>query len=127
MQKIRAKDLQKGHIFYLASARFLVLKKTETIITYARYAPHMGDRAISGEYYYMGSRSMRIVLVEKFITKPDVKIIQLDNYGNIIGEYISLREAESNSGVRLSKISDCIKGRQITAGGYKWKRIRQAA
>ena len=123
MQKLRVKDLKRGHIFFLGPARFMVLRKTETTITYARYAPHMGDRCISGEYYEIGARSMQIVLVEKLLVKPEVRIMQVDKDGNIIGEFMSLRDAESNTGVRLTKISDCLRGRQLTAGGYKWKKI----
>ena len=123
MQKLRVKDLKRGHIFFLGPARFMVLRKTETTITYARYAPHMGSRSTSGEYYYFGANNMQWVIVQDMVDYPIKRIVQMDIHGDVLAEYMSLRDAESNTGVRLTKISDCLRGRQLTAGGYKWKKI----
>lgn len=48
-------------------------------------------------------------------------IIQMDDEGNIIREYISISEAERETGINSKSIRDTAKGIQKHAGGYCWK------
>lgn len=48
-------------------------------------------------------------------------IIQLDLEGNFIKEYQSQAEASKQTGTDRHGISKCCKGKQETAGGYKWE------
>lgn len=41
--------------------------------------------------------------------------------GELVGTYPSVREAERKTGIFFSGICNAIAGRQLTAGGYKWK------
>ena len=49
------------------------------------------------------------------------KVRQLSLDGQCIAEYPSMREAERQAGVRCDHISRGTKGKQKTAGGYKWE------
>ena len=54
--------------------------------------------------------------------KPFAKtVLQLDLEGNAIREFESAREADRETGISFGSISNCIKGKSKTAGGYKWK------
>lgn len=48
-------------------------------------------------------------------------VIQLDDRGNIIAEYISLNEAAEKLNIHPSNISKVLHGNQQFAGGYRWK------
>ena len=48
-------------------------------------------------------------------------VIQFDDQGNIIAEYISLNEAAEKLNIHPSNISKVLHGNQSYAGGYKWK------
>lgn len=48
-------------------------------------------------------------------------VLQFDKYYNFIAEYISLNEAERQTGVNAWSISLVCKGKQHTAGGYIWQ------
>ena len=48
-----------------------------------------------------------------------VPIIQIEENGNTI-EYESVTEASKKSGIKLTSISNCLRGYSKTAGGYKW-------
>lgn len=58
------------------------------------------------------------------INSPSRKsIAQFDLNGNLIGEYLSLREAGQITGINKSHISRVCRGIQKTSGGYIWKFI----
>lgn len=48
-------------------------------------------------------------------------ILQLDDNGNILNEYISIAEAVRSTGVNSKSIRDAANGVQKHAGGYVWK------
>lgn len=48
-------------------------------------------------------------------------ILQLDDSGNILNEYISVAEAVRNTGINSKSIRDAANGVQKHAGGYVWK------
>lgn len=49
------------------------------------------------------------------------KVLQIDDSGNIVAEYKSLRLAAKAIGIDYTNISKAIHGHIHTAGGYKWK------
>lgn len=53
--------------------------------------------------------------------KAEKAVVQLDRYGAIIAEYISISEAARQIGVRRESIRDCVSGRLHTCKGYIWK------
>lgn len=63
-------------------------------------------------------RRSRSEAVKKALSKP---VVQLDVQDNLIAEFPSVREAGIQTGVDYRYISACCKGKQHTAGGFKWK------
>jgi hypothetical protein len=53
--------------------------------------------------------------------KHKVLVLQFDLNGNKIGEYQSVKEAASATGLKCSNIVHCCKGRRLSTGGYVWK------
>ena len=53
--------------------------------------------------------------------KQKKNVIQLDDFGNIIAEYESIKQAEKETGVNNSKITMCCKGKRKHAGGFCWR------
>lgn len=58
---------------------------------------------------------------QKIALKNGKHVVAYDIHDNIMGTYYSTREAERQTGVAHTHISDCCKGKQETAGGYKWR------
>lgn len=52
-------------------------------------------------------------------------IKQIDEYGNVVHEYVSVCEASRQTGIGRSMISHCVNGREKSAGGFYWKRIEK--
>ncbi len=48
-------------------------------------------------------------------------VIKCDVYGNPIEEYININTAAKSNGILITSITNCLKGRSKTAGGYCWK------
>lgn len=57
----------------------------------------------------------------KLSLKNGKHVIAYDIHGNIVGTYCSTREAERQTGIAHTHISDCCNGKQKIAGGYKWR------
>lgn len=53
--------------------------------------------------------------------KYSKSIIQIDDNGNIIKEYPSIKEASRQINISFQAISNCLNGKQKHSGGYKWK------
>ena len=69
---------------------------------------------------------LRKIKIKKTMTKYKGKaVIQYDLKGKKIAEYVSMREAERQTGIRAGNISACCCGLAHTAGGYIWKLYRQ--
>ena len=51
------------------------------------------------------------------MSKP---IAQYDTNGNVLNTFVSVKIANEITGIHLSCISACARGKQITAGGFKW-------
>lgn len=60
-------------------------------------------------------------MTEKSKNKTKKKVIQYDLKGNLLNEYESLNEAELKTNVKYQHISSCCRGKQKTAGGFKWR------
>lgn len=54
--------------------------------------------------------------------KIECKILQIDEKGNIVGEYKSMKEASRQTGINYAGIYNCCRNAQNKAGGYKWKK-----
>lgn len=46
-------------------------------------------------------------------------VLQLNQYGTVIGEYPSIQAAQRN--LNISHVWDCLVGKRKTAGGYQWQ------
>lgn len=63
----------------------------------------------------------------RFAGDKDVKykngksIIKYDCNGNFIEEYINIASAAKENNICITSITNCLKGRSKTAGGFKWK------
>lgn len=51
------------------------------------------------------------------------QVIQMDKNKNIINTFNSLKEAENKTGISNKSISNVVRGKSVTAGGYLWKTI----
>ena len=47
-----------------------------------------------------------------------IQIQQLNENGQLIAEYVSLKEASEKTGVNFTNISACCKGKRPFAGGF---------
>ena len=61
--------------------------------------------------------------MEKVIKKP-VKQLSLD--GNIIKTFSMINEAARETGVNSTQISRVCKGKNKTAGGYRWEYMEES-
>lgn len=52
---------------------------------------------------------------------PRRKVAKLDNDGNVLDTFNSIKEAKESIGVKNAHISDVCNGSRKTAGGFKWK------
>ena len=48
-------------------------------------------------------------------------ILQFDENGVLINEFISITEASNKLKIKISSIANCLSGRSKKAGGYKWE------
>ena len=58
---------------------------------------------------------------KKHAIRSNKPVIQLDGHGNIVGEYVSAREAARRIGVHPSCINNCCKGIKKRIKGFVWK------
>ena len=58
---------------------------------------------------------------ECHLKRKKKQIIQLDNNGNKLNVFESIRYAEMKTGIDRASISRCCQNKQNTAGGFKWK------
>lgn len=50
-------------------------------------------------------------------------VLQLDQQGNVVAEFDSVKNAHVSTGINYCSICECCNGTQKTAGGFMWKRI----
>lgn len=60
--------------------------------------------------------------------KGNKMILQLDMFGNVVDDFISLKSGSEKTGINITGISLCCNNKQISAGGFMWKfkRIEEA-
>ena len=51
----------------------------------------------------------------------DKSVVQINNAGEVIAEFVSATDAERQTGIPQSSISRCCNNKQKTAGGYRWQ------
>ena len=64
---------------------------------------------------------LELVGAQLIILKNKKSVQQIDLEGNVINEYSSIKEAANKCGLTGSNISNALRGKQKTAGGYVWK------
>ena len=72
------------------------------------------------ENYDKGNRDMRAGTINNKV-KPHKAVVQYDLKGNKVGEFISLIQAQRETGNNRSSIIRVCKNKQKTAGGYIWE------
>lgn len=70
-----------------------------------------------------GTAKNRQILTQQLTHPCNKPVQQYDKNGNLIAEYISMRDASRKTGIPHPNICDCIKGRKKTAGGFIWKNV----
>ncbi|MFR5061642.1 MAG: zinc-ribbon domain-containing protein [Christensenellales bacterium] len=73
------------------------------------------------EYYYADRLAPTIKVHKSRKGLWGKPILQLDNFGNIIAEYVSLNEASRKLNIDATSISKVLNGHIRKAGGYVWK------
>ena len=86
-------------------------------------AKHYRDNAGSYRWEYFYKERLGPIIKIKKNRKGlfGKRILQIDDDGNVIKEFISLNEAERQLGINATSISKAINGHIRTAGGYHWK------
>src|SRR5207237_6498756 len=73
--------------------------------------------------YDKGRKKPSVQNVKRFGSahRQSKMIIQMDLQGNVISEIHGMKEAGRRTGIFFKCISDCCRGRSLTAGGFRWK------
>lgn len=53
------------------------------------------------------------------------EVLQYDIWGNLVAKWNSIGEASAQLNIKIGRISECLHGKQPTAGGYIWKFITE--
>lgn len=69
----------------------------------------------------LSNRNLKAEHLRKFNILQQVSVFQYDLEGNFIKEWSSMTLANKEIGIDKSQISCCCKGKNKTAGGFKWK------
>ena len=56
------------------------------------------------------------------VKRKSISIYQVDINGALVKKYKSVKDASMDTGISVSFINNCLRGRQKRAGGYIWKR-----
>ena len=130
MQRIRACDLQVGDIFSFGDHFTWIVKyKRNGRIIYSRDRKlhEVTLKKMTGQLESIGEKSQQWVVKHGHKSLSSQVIIQMDSNGNVINEFNSITEAWLKTGIGRTNICDAVNNRISTSGGYKWKRIKQAA
>ena len=130
MQRIRACQLQVGDVFSFGDTYTWIVKYIKDgriIYSKDRKLNNVTLKNNSGQLESMGEKSQQWVIKLDHKTVSSQIIIQMDDKGNVINEFRSITEAWLKTGIGRTNICDAVNNRIATSGGYKWKRIRQAA
>lgn len=96
----------------------------------------LGQQNTAAGYYWRkvhyGTPKEKIAISEEFFAKDKInvketptgeakKVVQIDDDGNEIRAFSSIKEASDVVGVNDKSIRMCLSGKQKHAGGFKWK------
>lgn len=98
------------------SDNILYCCKKKTYLAY-NYIWRYKDEYDKEEISYL----INIINSNNKIPNPKRKVIQLDLDGNIIDKWISITEVQRCLNYKKSFISDCCRGKQKSAYGYRWQ------
>ena len=73
------------------------------------------------EYYYIDKLAPIVKVHKSRKGMWGKSILQIDDFGNIIAEYVSLNEASQKLNIDATSISKALNGHIRKAGGYIWK------
>ena len=83
-----------------------------------------GNRKATNNYRFMYKEDYDRLSykIEPYIRTPSNirPIVQMNINGEYINKYISGKEAQNITGINKSGICNCLKGKTLTSGGYKW-------
>lgn len=68
-----------------------------------------------------GGHCQRIAIRQTNNPSRSISVNQFDRDGKFMKQYPSTREAERQTGIACEQISRCCKGKNLHAGGYRWK------
>lgn len=69
-----------------------------------------------GDNNRYGTHDLRVALAQS------KSVLQLDQFGNVVRQFLSIREAARQTGISDGSICEiCNGGRRKTAGGFSWK------
>lgn len=71
---------------------------------------------------YGTHREKSISTLKKCGERKRICVYSIDNYGNIVKKYSSIRDASLDTNLSSGHISECCNGKRITVGGLKWRR-----
>lgn len=95
-----------------------------TIFIFKKLKYNLTNGTRGGDFYY-DRTGMRVSDEERLrmieYNGKSKKVIQMNLNGDIIQEWISMRQAAEYYGINRSHICYCCKGDRKTIGGYRWK------
>lgn len=90
----------------------IVHSTIETISYYLKLDLHLTDEQIKKNGYQLRNK------------KQNNPVVQLDLNNNYINQFESQKQAQEQTGVLYNHIGQVCKGQRKTAGGYKWKFLK---
>lgn len=98
--------------FCIRDIRVILNSSIETVSFYLKQELNLTDEDIKRNGYTISSN------------KLCKSVIQLDLNGNFINQFNSYKEAEEKTGACRTHIGAVCNGKRKTAGGYKWKKLK---
>lgn len=114
--KCRACELERGYVIEMWGKEMVVSSVTEKKIV----IKYTNAKYVFGRNCQMWVRLIRIKSMHQ--GRDFVKVIQIDKDGYEVERYDSISEAAKRTGILDSSISNVVRGKYKTAGGYIWKR-----
>ena len=130
---IRMKDRKRCETCKYSTSKY----RQTHMSTLCNYIQITGHSRVVQEYDDGSYGSSHCNYYERGHTAPEKKPMVVSHYsarrvaqcdpktGEIIAIYDSMTMAQNATGISIQHISNCIHGRQKTASGYIWKRIRE--
>jgi hypothetical protein len=107
-------------IHQLVAKAFIPNKDPKKIAVNHKDGNKLNNRVENLEWTTIGENNKHAI-EEGLVKITKRKVIQCDTDGKVIKEFDTLRGAGTATNVDAGSIAKCCKGRQQTAGGFKWK------